>query len=125
MISIFLTDDHAPIRRFIRRLLEKEADLTVVGEASNGIDAVKLVAELRPNVLITDLSMPGLDGIEVTRRVRESVPQTMVIVLSMWDPKRYAEAAKKAGASAYVVKDMAVGELVHTIRTGMASQADR
>ncbi len=69
--------------------------------------------------------MPGLDGIEVTRRVRKTSPQTVVVVLSNLDAERNVVAAKQAGASAYVVKDLAVGELVHTIRTAMGSQADR
>ncbi len=103
MISIFLADDHAPIRRFIRRLLEEEADLSVVGEAANGIDAVKLVAEFKPNVLITDMNMPGLDGIEVTKQVRKASPQTVVVVLSSLDAERNVVAVKQAGASAYVV----------------------
>ncbi len=125
MISIFLADDHASIRRFIGRLLEKEADFSVVGEAANGIDAVKLVAELRPDVLITDLSMPGLDGIEVTRQVRKASPQTVVVLLSMADAERDVVAAKQAGASAYMRKDLAVRELLHTIRTVIDSQGDR
>ncbi|MFH0769071.1 MAG: response regulator transcription factor [Chloroflexota bacterium] len=124
MISIFLADDHAIIRRFIKRLLEEEADLSVIGEAANGIDAVKLVAELKPDILITDLSMPGLDGIEVTRRVRKASPQTLIVALSNWDAQKNVVAAKQAGASAYVVKNLAVGELVHTVRMVMDSQAD-
>ncbi len=124
MISLFLADDYANIRHFIRRLLEKEADFSVVGEAANGIDAVKLVAELKPDVLITDLSMPGLDGIEVTKRVRKASPQTAVVVLSSWDAERYVVAAKQAGASVYMVKNLAVEEFVHTIRTVVDSRAD-
>jgi len=114
--SIFLADDHEINRRFIKRLLKEEEDLCVVGEAANGLDAARMVAELKPDILITDLSMPGLDGIEVTRQVRESSPQTKVIVLSMWDPLRYSEATKKAGAVAYIVKDSAINSLVPCIR---------
>ena len=116
MTSIFLVDDFEMNRRLIKRLLEEEEDLCVVGEAGSGLDAVRMVAALKPDILITDLSMPGLDGIEVTRRVRESSPQTRVIVLSMWDPGKYAEAAKKAGAVAYIVKDSAINSLVPCIR---------
>jgi two-component system, NarL family, invasion response regulator UvrY len=120
--SIILADDHASIRRFIKRLLKEEEDLCVVGEAGNGLDAAQMVADLKPDILITDLSMPGLDGIEVTQRVRKSSPQTMVIVLSMWDPGKYAEAAKKAGAIAYMVKDSAIKSLVPAIRAAMDRQ---
>jgi len=122
MTSIVLADDHAALRRFIKRLLREEADFSVVGEASNGIDAVKLVAELKPDILITDLTMPGLDGIEVTRQVRKVWPPTLVIVLSFWDATRYGETAKQAGAVGYVVKDSAVTKLVPAIRTALDSK---
>jgi len=117
--SIFLADDHEINRRLIKRLLKEEENLCVVGEAGNGLDAAQMVADLKPDILINDLSMPGLDGIEVTRRVRQSSPQTRVIVLSMWDPRRYAEVAKKAGAFTYMVKDSAVSNLVPAIRAAM------
>lgn len=122
MTSIFLADDREINRRLIKRLLEEEEDLCVVGEADNGLEAARMVADLKPDILITDLSMPGLDGIEVTRRVRESSPQTRVIVLSMWNPERYAEAARKAGAVTYVVKDSAINNLIPAIRSAMDRQ---
>jgi DNA-binding NarL/FixJ family response regulator len=122
MVSILLADDNARIRRFIRILLEEEADLSVVGEAANGIDAVKLVADLKPDILITDLSMPGLDGIEVTRRIRKASPPTMVIVLSTWDTSSYGEAAKQAGAVGYVVKDSADTKLMPAIQAALDSR---
>jgi DNA-binding NarL/FixJ family response regulator len=122
MTSILLADDHARIRRFIRILLEEESDFSVVGEAANGIDAVNLVAELKPNILITDLSMPGLDGIEVTRRVRKILPQIVVIILSSWDVGCYVEAAKQAGAVSYVMKDSADTKLVPAIRAALDSK---
>ena len=123
MTSIFLADDHEINRRLIKRLLKEETDLCIVGEAANGLDVVQMVADLKPDILITDLSMPGLDGIEVTRQVRELLPQTRVIVLSMWEPGRYAEAAKKAGAVSYIVKDSAINSLVPTIRAAIDHQA--
>jgi DNA-binding NarL/FixJ family response regulator len=122
MASIVLADDHRSIRRFIRIRLEEEADISVVGEAANGIDAVKIVAELKPDILITDLSMPGLDGIEVTRRVMKILPQTIVIVLSSWDVGCYVEAAKQAGAVSYVMKDSADTKLVPAIRAALDSK---
>lgn len=122
MTSNFLADDHRGIRRFIRILLEEEADFSVVGEAANGIDAVKLVADLKPDILITDLSMPGMDGIEVTRQVRKTLPQIIVIVLSDWDACNYAEAAKQAGAVNYVAKRSADTNLVSAIRAALDSK---
>ena len=119
MTSILLADDHMLIRRLTKRLLQEETDLAVVGEAANGIDAVKLAAELKPDILVTDLSMPGLDGIEVTRQVRKASPQTIVIVLSNWDAGSRAQEAKQAGAVAYVDKDSADGTLVPVIRAAL------
>jgi len=124
VISIFLADDHEINRRLIKRLLKEEADLCVVGEADNGLEAARMVTDLKPDILITDLSMPGLDGIEVTRRVRESSPQTRVIVISMWEPERYAEAVKEAGAVAYIVKDSAINSLVPAIRAATDRQGN-
>jgi two-component system, NarL family, invasion response regulator UvrY len=122
MTSIVLADDHRSIRRFVRIRLEEEADISVIGEAANGIDAVKIVAELKPDVLITDLSMPGLDGIEVTRRVRKILPQIIVIILSNWDAGCYVEAAKQAGAVGYIAKNSADTKLVPAIRAALDSK---
>ncbi len=122
MTSILLADDYAPFRRLIRRLLEKEADLSIVGEAANGIDAVKLVTQLKPDILVTDLSMPGLNGIEVTRQARKASPQTLVVVLSSWDADSRAEAAKQAGAVDYILKDSADRRLVPAIRAALDSK---
>jgi DNA-binding NarL/FixJ family response regulator len=122
MVTILLADDHAAVRRFIKILLRGEVDFSVVGEAANGIDAVKLVAELKPDILVTDLTMPGLDGLEVTKRVRKASPQTVVIVLSSWDAGSRAKAAKQAGAVCYVVKDSADTKLVPAIRAALDSK---
>ena len=82
-ISVLLVDDHALVRRGFRRILEDEADITVAGEASDGQEAVRLANELRPNVIVMDCAMPGMNGLEATRKILEKYPQTLVLMLSM------------------------------------------
>jgi DNA-binding NarL/FixJ family response regulator len=115
-LNIVLADDHEMVRKGIRRLLEVEPDFIIVGEASGGTDAVKLVEKLHPDVLVTDLKMPDLGGIEVTKQVRQLSPSTQVVVLSMFGDGAYVEAALHAGARGYVPKDSSADDLVKAIR---------
>ena len=115
MIDIVLADDHHIVRQGLRRLLEMESDLTVVGEAGNGIDAVHIVEELRPDILIVDMEMPGLHGLVVTQLVRQRVPHTQVVVLSMHADEGYVLEALRHGALGYVLKDVVVGDLLAAI----------
>jgi len=120
MIRILLVEDVAPLRRLVRILLQKEADFTVVGEAGDGEEGTALAASVRPDVLITDLSMPGLSGIEVVRRIAKSSPKTRTIILSGHTDERYVCDALDAGAMGYVVKESAADSLVNAVREIMA-----
>ena len=115
-VSILLADDHPIVRRGLRGLLENQADWQVVGEASNGAEAVEQVGRLQPNVLIVDLMMPEIDGLEVTRRVRQLSPQTHIIILSMYANEAYVLEALRAGAAGYVLKDSTAEDLAEAVR---------
>ncbi|TDJ18591.1 MAG: response regulator transcription factor [Gammaproteobacteria bacterium] len=115
MINIVLADDHHIVRQGLRRLLEMEQDLTVVAEAGNGIDAVHIVEELQPDILIVDMEMPGLHGLVVTQLVRQRVPKTQVVVLSMHADEGYVLEALRHGALGYVLKDADAGDLLAAI----------
>jgi DNA-binding NarL/FixJ family response regulator len=111
-----LADDHQIVRQGLRALLQTEPDLQLVGEAADGLETVRLVDKLQPAVLVLDLMMPGLNGIEVTRQVARRSPQTRVVILSMHSSEPYVVEALRAGASAYVLKESGAGELVKAIR---------
>ncbi|HDQ73406.1 MAG TPA: response regulator transcription factor [Chloroflexi bacterium] len=115
MTTIVLADDHQVVRKGIRALLEAEEDFRLVGEANDGLEAVQLVERLRPDVLVVDLMMPGLNGIEVTRQVCKRSPETKVVVLSMHANDDYVLEALRAGALGYVLKDASISELVEAI----------
>jgi len=114
--TIVLADDHHVVRKGMRALLEAEADFRLVGEASDGLETVQLVERLRPDVLVLDLMMPGLNGIEVTRRVRKRSPHTKVLILSMHANDDYVLEALRNGATGYVLKDASMSELVQAVR---------
>jgi DNA-binding NarL/FixJ family response regulator len=116
MPTLVLADDHHIVRQGLRALLESEPNFKLVGEAGDGLEAVRLVERLRPNVLVTDVMMPGLNGLEVTRQAIKASPQTRVIVLSMYSNDAYVVEALKNGASGYVLKDAQSGDLVHAVR---------
>lgn len=116
MISIVLADDHHIVRQGLRALLEAESDFRVIGEASNGRDAIELVRKLRPNVLVLDLMMPVLNGIEVTRQLGKAHPQTKIVILSMYANEAYVLETLANGASAYVLKDSNTSDLVLAVR---------
>ena len=122
MITIVIVDDHQIFRQGLRALLEAESDLRVVGEASDGFEAVRLVGHLRPDILVTDLRMPGHNGIEVTKQTSKISPKTAVIILSMYSNEAYVVGALDAGAKGYVIKESSAGELVHAIREAVAGR---
>ncbi len=115
MITIVLADDHQVVRQGLRALLDAEWDCTVIGEAVNGLEAIMLVERLKPNVLIIDLMMPGLNGLEVTRQVSQRIPQTRIVILSMHANEAYVLEALRSGAAAYVLKDARASELVQAV----------
>ncbi|OGG54318.1 MAG: DNA-binding response regulator [Candidatus Handelsmanbacteria bacterium RIFCSPLOWO2_12_FULL_64_10] len=116
MTTIVLADDHPVVRQGLRDLLEAEPDFCVVGETGDGLEAVRLVEGLRPHVLMLDLMMPGLNGLEVTRQARERCPQTQVVILSVHDNEAYVLEALKNGASGYVLKRADAADLVQAVR---------
>jgi len=119
-ITIVLVDDHRVVREGLRALLESEPDLSVIGEAGDGLSAIRLVERLKPNVLLLDLIIPGLNGQEVTRRTRKCSPNTRVIVLSMHSSEPYVMEALRNGAAGYVLKDASYSDLGRAIREVMA-----
>ncbi len=115
-IKIILADDHKIVRQGLRTLLEKESDMQVVAEADDGRMAVRLARELSPQVVIMDVGMPDLNGIEATRQVLAESPGVKVIALSMHSDRRFVMNMLKAGASGYLLKDSAFEELASAIR---------
>lgn len=116
-IRIVLAEDHAIVRQGLQSLLEREPDLHVVGEAVTGREAVKLAGELHPDVVVMDLTMPELNGIEATRRIAASQPQIRIIALTMHSDKRFITDVLKSGAKGYLLKEAAAEELITAIRT--------
>ena len=111
-----IADDHALIRHGIRTLLASDTTVTIVGEASDGLEAVSMAEKLRPDIAVIDLSMKNLNGIDATSQISRKLPSTGVIVLSMFSDERYVNRAVRAGAKAYVVKDSTEGDLIRAIR---------
>ncbi|MET9515258.1 response regulator transcription factor [Streptomyces sp. NPDC002994] len=128
MTTVLITDDQ-PMQRFgFRMLLESQDDMTVLGEAPNGAEAVRLVSQLRPDVVLMDIRMPGLDGIEATRRIVAAGDRTKVLIMTTFDLDEYAYAGLRAGASGFLIKDALPEELLSGIRavaTGDAVVAPR
>jgi DNA-binding NarL/FixJ family response regulator len=114
-MKILLADDHAIVRDGLQAILASDPSVTLVGATANGREAVALARRLRPDVVIMDISMPGLNGIGATRQITSELPATKVVCLSMHSDRRYAIAMFKAGASAYLLKDSASGELLRAI----------
>ena len=115
-IAILLVDDHAIIRAGLATLLNVEPDMEVIGEASNGFDAVNKTLDLNPDVIVMDVTMPGTDGLEATRQIVKKCPNARGIVLTIHDERRYLHQFLRAGASGYFVKHAEPAELVAAIR---------
>lgn len=116
MIKVLLAEDHIIVRKGLYALLKKEIDIDVIGEAGDGREAVEMVEKLRPDVVLMDISMPSLNGIEATRRIKNKFPNTKVLILTMHDSEEYIFQLLRIGASGYVVKMAAPAELISAIR---------
>jgi DNA-binding NarL/FixJ family response regulator len=116
LITVVLADDHMIVREGFRRLLEVEADLVVIGEAETGRQAVQLAAKLRPAVVVMDIAMPLLNGLEATRQIRKAVPETKVLILSAHSDDAYVEQAIESGASGFLLKQSPAHVLPRAIR---------
>lgn len=121
-VSILLADDHQIVRQGLRTLLEAEPDFYIAGEAGDGLEALQLVERLKPDVLVLDLMMPGLNGLEVTRQTRQRSSQTHIVILSMYANEAYVLEALKNGAAAYVLKRASAEELVQAVREVVADR---
>lgn len=122
-ITLVLADDHAVVRSGTRELLEQQPDLKILGEASDGEQAVQMTNELQPNVVVMDVRMPKMTGIEATRRIKSEHPDTKVLVLTAHDDDEYVFALLQAGANGYLLKTAEIDELVRAIRTVAAGQS--
>jgi DNA-binding NarL/FixJ family response regulator len=120
-ITVLLVDDHSLVRRGFRRMLEDEADMEVVGEAGNGEDSIKLVKELHPQVVVMDCALPGMNGLDATRRIIENSPGIAVLMLSMHTESTWVRQAIEAGAKGYVLKnamDLELGAAIRKVAAG-------
>src|SRR5215472_9968619 len=116
MIRVLLADDHAMVRKGFRLILEAQPDMEIAGEAGNGRQAVDLAEKLHPDVVVMDVAMPELNGIEATRRLASSSPHTRVLALSMHKDSVYVREILRAGARGYLLKDSPAGDLVSAVR---------
>ena len=115
-ISVLLVDDHSLVRRGFRRILEDERDISVVGEANDGAEAVRLAEQLRPQLIVMDCALPGMSGLDATRRILEKFPDTAILMLSMHSEDTWVHQALDAGARGYILKSAVDLELVTAIR---------
>jgi NarL family two-component system response regulator LiaR len=122
-ITILLAEDHVVVRESIRQSLEREASLTVVGEAGDGNEAVRMARQLKPDVIIMDISLPKLNGIEATKQIKEFQPSVIILVLTAYDYEQYIFPLLEAGAAGYLLKDISSRELISAIHTVYKGEA--
>jgi NarL family two-component system response regulator LiaR len=122
-ITVLLVDDHEMVRRGVRAFLETQPDISVVAEAGSGEEAVRLAAEHAPDVALMDLIMPGMDGVEATRRLTSQSPRTRVVMLTSYHDDEHVFPAIRAGALSYVLKEIGPGELAEAVRKAAAGEA--
>lgn len=120
--TILIADDHAVLRAGLRMLLDAQPDLQVIGEAGSGREVLSLAAQLQPNLILLDLSMPGLGGLEVVSLLRRSLPSARILILTMHDDESYVRQALREGASGYLLKKAADNELLDAIRVVMRGE---
>jgi len=122
-IRILLADDHTILREGVRALLANEPDMEVVGEAEDGHQAVKVAGQLKPDVVLMDISMPRLNGLEATSQIKKFIPEAKVLILTMYDNEEYIRKALASGAMGYILKDAAARELLGAIRAVFRGEA--
>ncbi len=115
MIRLVLAEDHTVVREGIRALVERSGSISVVGEAASGWEAVRMAEQLRPDVVLMDIQLPGLNGIEATRNIRARVPETRVLMLSMYGTSEHVQRALRAGAMGFLLKEAAGQDVVRAI----------
>lgn len=119
MIQVILADDHDLVRTGMKRLLDDIADIDVVAEARNGQEAIKLVEKHHPNIILLDINMPELNGLEATRKLRHSFPELKILIVSMHNDELFPQRLLKAGANGYLTKDTGIDEINHAIHEVM------
>jgi len=121
-VTILLADDHQVVRQGLRALLEAEPEFQIIGEAGDGLETMRLVERFKPQVLILDLMMPGVNGLEVTRQIHQRFPETAIVVLSMHSNEAYVLEALRNGAAGYVLKETGITDLVRAVREALAGR---
>jgi DNA-binding NarL/FixJ family response regulator len=116
VIRVLVADDHQVMRQAVRKLLSQRADIQVVGESENGREALKLVEELKPDILLLDMDMPVMDGVEVARRLRKTKSPVRILVLSGYDDQSYIRLVLEQGVCGYLTKEEAPGKIIDVIR---------
>jgi DNA-binding NarL/FixJ family response regulator len=122
-ITVLLAEDHAVVREGLAELIRREADMEVAGEAGDGEEAVRLVKQLRPDIVLMDIAMPGLNGIEATRQIKATLPQTKILVLTAYDNPEFIAAVIEAGAVGYLLKNVRGKELTNAIRSAYEGES--
>ena len=122
-ITVFLAEDHAVVREGLAELIRRETDMEVVGEAGDGEDTVILVKQLKPDIVLMDIAMPIVNGVEATKQIKISVPQTRVLVLTAYDNPEFITAAIDAGAAGYLLKNVRRKELTNAIRSAYEGES--
>jgi len=122
-ISVLLAEDHAVVREGLAELIRREADMEVVGQAGDGEEAVRMVTQLRPDIVLMDIAMPGLNGIEATRQIKLTLPQAKILVLTAYDNPEFVAAMIEAGAVGYLLKNVRGKELTNAIRSAFEGES--
>lgn len=122
-IKVFLAEDHSVVREGLRELISREADMDVIGEAEDGEETVRQVLDLKPDVVLMDIAMPRMNGIQATQQIKEALPRTCILVLTAYDNPEFVSAVIATGAEGYLLKNVRGKELTNAIRTAHAGES--